>query len=707
MKKTTIRILTLAFSLVLLVGALPLTVAADYPTWDGSAKTVTMKAGEEQFYIFTPAADGPYTISQSTSVIRTSFEQADFIDKDAEPIPVHAEGKANPNDECYRLKGGVRYIVKMSMSSMHTEWPDGLTDTISIYAGEPKKEVDLCDPITTGSHKITIKPGEEIKYKFTPSETGKYVLYGENTIINVRLRHGPDSLDMAENQLFIANPMGKAFGYYADMTAGEPYVITFSMWENEPYPDGYSDTYRLEQVSGVKSAEMRSATAPNATRLYGYVGGSLTPFLYTDPIYYEGFATDWAVSDTKVANFVSDYGHELNLLASGTFAISAKVDGKAVSATVEVKERPQLKLNETTKLTFGGTVGVQCAFTPTESGSYRFAMTGAGGTTTIKDTNYGTYWEGSGSLTATLTAGKTYILEGAFGPADYTVKVVKSGASDPTDPAPPSGDEPTNTTTSATQSSASAPTQTQNTTATRPNKVPVHTENGKAQVKYDEVAHLLDGTTLNVTVEDTTATAVLLPTRLLTEAAGSETALRVELPYATVALDAAILVKVAEQTEGDTVELAVERVEATDLSKQQQNILKNKNVAAVVRIVLNGDTAIHELGGIAAVTVPFVPAEGRSLSDYAVYYVDDGKLEKMKTVVTNGNLTFYTTHFSDYTLVYEPTTPSKGNADTDKSAPVSVGKVVLYTIICLILLAGGGVAIYLITKRQATNNGKH
>ena len=701
MKKAINRIFSLALTLLLLVGAVPFAVAADHPLWDGTAKTVTMKAGEEQRYIYVPAADGPYTISQSTSVIQVSFEQADFTDKDAEPIPVHVEGKANANDECYRLKGGVRYIVRFSMSSIFTEWPDGLTDTISIYAGEPKKEVDLCDPITTGSHKMTIKPGEERKYKFTPDTSGRYVLYGANTIINVRLRCGTESLDMPENRLFIANPFGKAFGYYADMTAGETYVVTFSMWEMEPYPNGFTDTYHLEKVDGMKQApELRAAVDHQATTLHGYVGGHIQLFPYTDPIYYEAFTTAWTVSDPSVAQFItedSQQTRELELKKAGTVTVTATVDGRTVSQTITVKDRPVLELNKTVRLTFGGTTGVQCAFTPAESGTYRFVMKGPGGTTTIQDTNYGTYWEGSGSLSASLKAGKTYILEGAFGPADYTVTVTKGGGSaGTTNPAPPSGDEPTTTTSVAPTETkpVDKPTDTATTGKKPVHKVPVHKENGKAQVNYEDVAHLLEGDNdaLTVEVEDEQMTAVTLPIRVLSEAAESNTTLRVEWPYATVTLDVDVLAHVAGQVTGESVELSVERVERNTLSEQQQNQLKNKEVAAVVRLSLMGDEEIHALGGTVAVTIPFIPEGGKRLSDYTVYYVaEDGQLEKMKTVVADDGLTFLTTHFSDYTIVYE----------FQKGDPPPLGRtMVVWALVALLIIGGGAVAAILLTKKR-------
>ncbi|MBR3779074.1 MAG: hypothetical protein IKL13_05075 [Clostridia bacterium] len=701
--------LVVMLALLLWVSVWPLTVAADDPVWDGAAKTVTMKAGEEQRYIYIPAADGNYTISQSTSVIRTSFEQADLIDKDAEPIPVHVEGKANPNDECYRLKGGVRYIVRMSMWEGHTEWPNGLTDTISIYAGEPKKEIDLCTPYpANGELKLTVKPGDTYKYKFTPSTTDYYVLYSANTVVDVRLAHGPDDMGMPENQLMIANPFGVMHGYLTQLTAGETYMIWFSMWEGHPDREGFTDTYYLQKVSGMKAAELRSAYDHKTTDLYGYVGGHIQLFPYTDPLYYEAFTTEWSISDTSVAQFVTGSDHkqtrELELKKAGTVTVTAMVDGKAVSKTITVKDRPVLEVGKSTRLTFGGTLGVQCAFTPAESGTYRFAMTGAGGTTVIQDTGYATYWEGSGSLSARLTAGKTYILEGAFGPADYTVKVTKGGSSTPTNPAPPSGDEPGSTTSSsASQPSAEptdepvvAPTDTTASAADKKpaHKVPVHHENGKGNVRYEDVAHLLgEGETLTVTVEDSAVTTVSLPVQALAEAAQADTTLRVELSHATVTLDATVLARAAAAAEGEAVELTVDRVRPDTLAESQQAKLKNKEVAAVVRLTLTGGAEIHELGGTAAVTIPFTPEKGKSLKDYTVYYLSaDGKLEKMKTTVTQGGLTFLTTHFSDYVMMYEPQTEQKPAV-----APLTV---ILCVAGALLIMGGGVVSILLLSKKR-------
>ena len=583
MKKTTNRILTLALTLILLLGILPLSVAAEYEPWDGSARTFKMKAGDEKLFIYTPSETGAHTIERQYSVLRVNIEPT--ADKDGYPEMIDVSGKASPNDECYRLTAGVSYRVRIYMHAFDTDWTDGFEDTIAIRPGMPVLETDLATPFpASGTLKLKVKAGEEIKYKFTPSESGTYVLYSENTVVDLRVRSNSAEFLDSNYELFIANPFGKMFGYMLPLTAGETYLIVFSLWEGlTEYKNGFEDTYYLKKTDPLKSVSLRSAHDPNTTELFGYVGGDFHLFGYTDPLYYQSTITDWSISDTSVAAFEADGSGYVRLKKAGTVTVTATVDGQAVSQTITVKDRPALEVGKTTKLTFGGSVGVECAFTPAESGTYRFSMTGAGGTTGIKDTENYCYWEKSGSLSAYLKAGKTYILEGAFGPSEYTLRVTKGGGSAATNPAPPSGDEPTATqtatdasTTTSASSSDSTATETQSTQGDKPtHKVPVHHENGKGNVRYEDVAPLLGkGETLTVAVEDTAVTTVALPVKVLTEAAQAQTVLRVELPHAAVSLDTAVLAHVAKQAQGETVELTVEKMSPTALSQQQQKQLK-------------------------------------------------------------------------------------------------------------------------------------
>ena len=697
MKHTAIRILTLVFSLTLLLGVLPLSVAA-YDEWDGSARKFKMMYGEELYYIFTAKETGPYTIERQYSVIAVFLEPADD-NKGGYPERIDVSGKASPNDECYRLTAGTRYLVHIVMRGFADEWPDGFEDTIAIRPGMPVLETDLATPYpANGTLKLKVKPGEaDIKYKFTPSESGTYVLYSENTVVDMRIRSGNEEIHDHDYELFIANPFGKMFGYMLPLTAGETYLIVFSMWEGHTdFKNGYEDTYYLKKADPLKSVSLRSAHNPNTTELFGYVGGDFHLFGYTDPLYYQSTITDWSISDTSVATFEADGSGYVHLKKAGTVTVTAKVAGQTAKTTITVKERPKLELNKTTTLTFGGSLGAECTFTPSESGTYRFSMKGAGGTTEIRETGDGTYWEGSGTLSAYLKAGKTYTLVGAFGPSDYTIKVTKSGSgSGSTEPtnALPSGDEPTDNTSSTapTNNNHDTPSRTQGTTQ----ETPEDAYHYYWAVKYEDVLISADESTATIEVEDEAVNTLGLPTDLLDELAGNEQALEVVLPHATVTLDDDAVAHIAEQ--GD-VDLTVKQQDADALSKRQKKALTKLTVQTVVSLELNGDDDIHKLGGTATVTIPFATEVGTKAADYAVYYVDeDGNTEKMESSIANGKLTFTTDHFSDYVVVYEPTKNSGKGGDTE--VPMDYVKWLLFSLFALALMAGIGVGVYFIAKR--------
>ena len=82
--------------------------------------------------------------------------------------------------------------------------------------------------------------------------------------------------------------------------------------------------------------------------------------------------------------------------------------------------------------------------------------------------------------------------------------------------------------------------------------------------------------------------------------------------------------------------------------------------------------------------------------------------ETTDEIIVGDGTTTTTNNFSP--LFGGPTRdPSQKAPSTDSgdNQPFEIGKVVLYSIISLIIMIGGGVAIYFITKHPATNNGKH
>ena len=123
---------------------------------------------------------------------------------------------------------------------------------------------------------------------------------------------------------------------------------------------------------------------------------------------------------------------------------------------------------------------------------------------------------------------------------------------------------------------------------------------------------------------------------------------------------------VVEKTNEETVAVVKEKVK--ELAKKA-----DKNLSVVKTIDLHfadsqGNT-INKQGETRAVTVAVVANEGEKLEVYYVRETDDKNivLEKVPSAYKDGNLTFFTNHFSRYTIVKE----KEGETDQDTSVPVA------------------------------------
>ncbi len=145
----------------------------------------------------------------------------------------------------------------------------------------------------------------------------------------------------------------------------------------------------------------------------------------------------------------------------------------------------------------------------------------------------------------------------------------------------------------------------------------------------------------------------------LTEAVNAENnveSVEIKLTNATVTLDGAALSAVNEQAEGRSVTLAVEDTNANDLNKAQQGSLKQFDSAKPFRAAFeSGGKEIHDFkGGSVRVSLSFSPEKGRNARHYHIYYLSEaGVMERLLTYYTNGLLSFVTSHFSDYAIVYD------------------------------------------------------
>lgn len=542
-------------------------------------------------------------------------------------------------------------------------------------------------PVQTPSQTLTLAPGQTQFYTFSPAETGKYVIYHAFSVFQVSIE-GPGSPHQPPFQ--IATPSGTMNGSFAELIAGETYTIRVSLHEFEP--QSFTDTVHLEKAQPLQSIRVQNVDDANATAYTGYVGGMMRLYITTEPAYHAAGTVSWSSSDPAVAS-VSEYG-DIELRSPGTATITVSVDGKTDNCTVTVKEAPVLETGKSTSLTFIGSSGAVAQFTPAESGRYKFTITGEGGTCSIEETEYGTYFEGTGTMGGDLEGGKTYKVQLGVGPGMHTVKVEKvgndetvenggSGSGDGTEPSEPvDPSEPAD----PTEPSQTEPSQTEPSTGPS-----VDTE---VTLDTETVRDILENTGADGSVKiplSAAATSVQLPpeaVQLLIEEGCN-----LELTFAggTVTLDSKVLAA-AMSEDAHAVSIGLRHEQVSQLNDMQQDALALYKVETVIlaQILVDGEQ-IHDFrGGQAIVQVDFPTEEG---GEYVIYYVDEeGTLTAMETQAGDGWLRFTTGHFSAYAVVNTaaPTTP----------APQPSGWILPVIIVAVAVCAAAAVVLVVIKKRK-------
>ena len=114
--------------------------------------------------------------------------------------------------------------------------------------------------------------------------------------------------------------------------------------------------------------------------------------------------------------------------------------------------------------------------------------------------------------------------------------------------------------------------------------------------------------------------------------------------------------------------LVVEKADEKTVAKVEELVKKaDENLSVVKTIDLHfadsNGKEIKKQGETRAVTVAVVANENEKLE---VYYVNGDKLEKVPSVYKDGKLTFFTNHFSLYTIVkFNPENPSTSDTSTN------------------------------------------
>lgn len=539
-------------------------------------------------------------------------------------------------------------------------------------------------PVQTPAQTLTLAPGQTRFYTFSPAETGKYVIYHSTSVFQVSIE-GPGSPHQPPFQ--IATPSGTMNGSFAELTAGETYTIRIAVSDIE-----ITDTVHIELKKDLQSIDLHNSDALNATAYTGYVGGMMSLYITTEPAYHAAGTVSWSSSDPAVAT-VSGNGN-IELLAPGTATITVSVDGKTDNCTVTVKEAPILETGKSTSLTFIGSSGAVARFTPAESGRYKFTITGEGGNCYIEETEYGTYFEGTGTMGGDLEGGKTYQVQLGVGPGMHTVKVEKvgddetvenggSGSGDGTEPSEPT--EPSEST-DTTEPSQTEPAQTEPSTGPS-----VDTE---VTLDTETVRDILENTGADGSVKiplTAAATSVQLPpeaVQLLIEEGCN-----LELTFAggTVTLDSKVLAAaMSEDAHGVSIGLRHEQV--SQLNDLQQDALIPYKVETVIlaQILVDGEQIHDFLGGQAIVQVNFPTEEG---GEYVIYYVDEeGVLTAMQTQAGDGWLRFTTGHFSAYVVV--------NTAASATQTPQPSGWILPVIIVAVAVCAAAAVVLPVIKKRK-------
>ena len=116
--------------------------------------------------------------------------------------------------------------------------------------------------------------------------------------------------------------------------------------------------------------------------------------------------------------------------------------------------------------------------------------------------------------------------------------------------------------------------------------------------------------------------------------------------------------------------LVVQKADKETVAKVEDLVKKaDENLSVVKTIDLHfadskGNT-INKQGETRAVTVAVVANENEKLE---VYYVNGEKLEKVPSVYKDGKLTFFTNHFSLYTIVKEKLSNTENTSTSDTSS---------------------------------------
>ncbi len=173
-----------------------------------------------------------------------------------------------------------------------------------------------------------------------------------------------------------------------------------------------------------------------------------------------------------------------------------------------------------------------------------------------------------------------------------------------------------------------------------------------------EIEAYIDGLSQNDTLEiDTSASSLTISKSDVSKIKDKSASLEIVLSKGSVILDKNSLATLTD-TEGSAVKLLLNAADTSALDQKLKILLGDSPVFDITLSV--GNNIVSSLNGTAMVTVSYVLASDKDVSKLAVWHIGtDGKIEALPcTYNGDGTVTFTTTHFSDYAVVYDLAVPS-------------------------------------------------
>ncbi|MCQ2070032.1 MAG: leucine-rich repeat domain-containing protein [archaeon] len=207
-------------------------------------------------------------------------------------------------------------------------------------------------------------------------------------------------------------------------------------------------------------------------------------------------------------------------------------------------------------------------------------------------------------------------------------------------------------------------------------------------------------------IEVTESTGVSVSKSDVEKLNSKDASMEIAMSEGSVLLDKDVLSNIAGK-EGSDVKLSLKAVDTYNLDENVKKIIKDSPVFDISLFV--GGSNVSILNGTATVTVDHVLKSGENPSKLSVWYIsDNGVVEEFACVYNgDGTISFSTTHFSKYAVVYDleipgddpvpgPTPgpepePSKGG-DNNSMMYIAIG-----VIIAIVALAG----VFFVVRKKA------